>query len=193
MVDADDLMESMVADARRVSDEMGKIQGMNDTEKDAVAEIVGLGALKYFLLKVDPRKNMMFNPEESIDFNGNTGPFIQYAYARMRSVLRRAAEAGHTVGDYQQVEPNEREIALIQRLTDFPSVVSEAGRTYSPALVANYAYSLVKEYNQFYHDCPILREENPAVLSLRLALTDVTSRTVASAMSLLGIKVPERM
>ena len=193
VVDADDLMESMVADARRVSDEMGKIQGMNDTEKDAVAEIVGLGALKYFLLKVDPRKNMMFNPEESIDFNGNTGPFIQYAYARMRSVLRRAAEAGHTVGDYQQVEPNEREIALIQRLTDFPSVVSEAGRTYSPALVANYAYSLVKEYNQFYHDCPILREENPAVLSLRLALTDVTSRTVASAMSLLGIKVPERM
>lgn len=154
---------------------------------------MGLGALKYFLLKVDPRKNMMFNPEESIDFNGNTGPFIQYAYARMRSVLRRAAEAGHTVGDYQQVEPNEREIALIQRLTDFPSVVSEAGRTYSPALVANYAYSLVKEYNQFYHDCPILREENPAVLSLRLALTDVTSRTVASAMSLLGIKVPERM
>ncbi len=193
VVDADDLMESMVADARRVSDEMGKIQGMNDAEKDAVAEIVGLGALKYFLLKVDPRKNMMFNPEESIDFNGNTGPFIQYAYARMRSVLRRAAEAGHTVGDYQQVEPNEREIALIQRLTDFPSVVSEAGRTYSPALVANYAYSLVKEYNQFYHDCPILREENPAVLSLRLALTDVTSRTVASAMSLLGIKVPERM
>ncbi len=193
VVDADDLMESMVADARRLSDEMGKIQGMNDTEKDAVAEIVGLGALKYFLLKVDPRKNMMFNPEESIDFNGNTGPFIQYAYARMRSVLRRAAEAGHTVGDYQQVEPNEREIALIQRLTDFPSVVSEAGRTYSPALVANYAYSLVKEYNQFYHDCPILREENPAVLSLRLALTDVTSRTVASAMSLLGIKVPERM
>lgn len=193
VVDADDLMESMVSDARRVSDEMGKIQGMNDQEKDAVAEIVGLGALKYFLLKVDPRKNMMFNPEESIDFNGNTGPFIQYAYARMRSVLRRAAEAGHTIGDYATVTPNEREVALIQRLTDFPSVVSEAGRTYSPALIANYAYALVKEYNQFYHDCPILREEDPAVLSLRLELTDVTSRTVASAMGLLGIKVPERM
>lgn len=193
VVDADDLMESMVADARRVSDEMGKIQGMNDQEKDAVAEIVGLGALKYFLLKVDPRKNMMFNPEESIDFNGNTGPFIQYAYARMRSVLRRAAEAGHTIGDYAKVTPNEREVALIQRLTDFPSIVSEAGRTYSPALIANYAYALVKEYNQFYHDCPILREEDPAVLSLRLELTDVTSRTVAAAMGLLGIKVPERM
>ncbi len=193
VVDADDLMETMVADARRVSDEMGKIQGMNDREKDAVAEIVGLGALKYFLLKVDPRKNMMFNPEESIDFNGNTGPFIQYAYARMRSVLRRAAEAGHNVGDYSAVTPNERETALVQRLTDFPTVVADAGRTYSPALIANYAYSLVKEYNQFYHDCPILREEDPAVLSLRLALTDVTARTVASAMGLLGIKVPERM
>ncbi|MBO5267529.1 MAG: arginine--tRNA ligase [Muribaculaceae bacterium] len=193
VVDADDLMESMVRDARRVSDEMGKIQGMSDEEKDAVAEIVGLGALKYFLLKVDPRKNMMFNPEESIDFNGNTGPFIQYAYARMRSVLRRAAEAGHSIGDYSQVTPCEREIALIQRLTDFPSTVAEAGRSYSPALIANYAYDLVKEYNQFYHDCPILREEDAARLSLRLELTEVTARTVAAAMSLLGIRVPERM
>lgn len=193
VVDADDLMETMVADARRVSDEMGKIQGMTDEEKDAVAEIVGLGALKYFLLKVDPRKNMMFNPEESIDFNGNTGPFIQYAYARMRSVLRRAAEAGHAIGDYSGVTPCEREIALIQRLSDFPSVVAEAGRSYSPALIANYAYDLVKEYNQFYHDCPILRESDPAVLSLRLELTAVTARTVAAAMGLLGIRVPERM
>ncbi len=193
VVDADDLMESMVRDARRVSDEMGKIQGMNDAEKNAVAEIVGLGALKYFLLKVDPRKNMMFNPEESIDFNGNTGPFIQYAYARMRSVLRRAAEAGHTAGDYSQVTPGEREIALIQRLTDFPSTVAEAGRSYSPALIANHAYDLVKEYNQFYHDCPILREEDAAKLSLRLELTEVTARTVAAAMGLLGIRVPERM
>ena len=193
VVDADDLMESMVRDARRVSDEMGKIQGMSDEEKDAVAEIVGLGALKYFLLKVDPRKNMMFNPEESIDFNGNTGPFIQYAYARMRSVLRRAAEAGHSIGDYSQVTPCEREIALIQRLTDFPSTVAEAGRSYSPALIANYAYDLVKEYNQFYHDCPILREEDASRLSLRLELTEVTARTVAAAMSLLGIRVPERM
>ncbi|MDO4320498.1 MAG: arginine--tRNA ligase [Bacteroidales bacterium] len=193
VVDADDLMETMVRDARRVSDEMGKIQGLSDAEKDDVAEIVGLGALKYFLLKVDPRKNMMFDPAESIDFNGNTGPFIQYAYARMRSVIRRAAEAGHTVGDYTAVSPGEREIALIQRLADFPSTVADAGRSFSPALIANYAYDLVKEYNQFYHDCPILRESDPAVLSLRLELTEVTSRVVATAMGLLGIKVPERM
>ncbi len=193
VVDADDLMDTMVAEARRVSDEMGKIQGLDETEKDAVAETVGLGALKYFLLKVDPRKNMMFNPAESIDFNGNTGPFIQYAYARMRSVLRKAAEAGHTIGAYSGVTPGEREIALIQRLGDFPNVVGEAGRSYSPALIANYAYDLVKEYNQFYHDCPILRENDPATLSLRLELTAVTARTVAAAMGLLGIKVPERM
>ncbi len=193
VVDADDLMESMVADARRVSDEMGKIQGLSDAEKDEVAEIVGLGALKYFLLKVDPRKNMMFNPEESIDFNGNTGPFIQYAYARMRSVLRRAQEGGHTIGDYSQVVPEEREMALIRRLADFPETVAAAGRAYSPAQIANYAYELVKEYNQFYHDCPILRETDTNKLSLRLALTEVTSRIVASAMGLLGIRVPERM
>ncbi len=193
VVDADDLMESMVTEARRVSDEMGKIQGLSDEDKAAVAEIVGMGALKYFLLKVDPRKNMMFNPAESIDFNGNTGPFIQYAYARMRSVLRKAAEAGHGIGDYSGVEPCEREITLIQRLGDYPQVVAEAGRSYSPALIANYAYDLVKEYNQFYHDCPILRESDPAVLSLRLALTEVTARTVADAMGLLGIRVPERM
>ena len=193
VVDADDLMDTMVAEARRVSDEMGKIQGLDEAEKDAVAETVGLGALKYFLLKVDPRKNMMFNPAESIDFNGNTGPFIQYAYARMRSVLRKAAEAGYTIGAYSGVTPGEREIALIQRLGDFPNVVAEAGRSYSPALIANYAYDLVKEYNQFYHDCPILRENDPATLSLRLELTAVTARTVAAAMGLLGIRVPERM
>jgi len=193
VVDADDLMENMVADARRISDELGKNDGMTDAEKDEVAEIVGLGALKYFLLKVDPRKNMMFNPEESIDFNGNTGPFIQYAYARMRSVLRRAKEAGQNIGNYDAVAPSEHEITLIQRLTEFPSTVAEAGRSYSPALIANYAYELVKEYNQFYHDCPILREENEDIRSFRLELTAVTARTVRSAMALLGIKVPERM
>ncbi|MCM1033527.1 MAG: arginine--tRNA ligase [Odoribacter sp.] len=195
VVDADDLMADMVAEARRVSDEMGKIQGLDNDEKDRVAEIVGLGALKYFLLKVDPRKNMMFNPEESIDFNGNTGPFIQYAYARMKSVLRKAEAEGHTAGDtdYSTVEPCEREISLIQRLSDFPAIVAEAGRSYSPALVANYAYDLVKEYNQFYHDCPILRVDDPALLALRLCLTATTARTVSAAMSLLGIRVPERM
>ncbi len=193
VVDADDLMADMVAEARRVADSLGKAQDLDEDTKAQVAEIVGLGALKYFLLKVDPRKNMMFNPEESIDFNGNTGPFIQYAYARMRSVLRRATEAGVQPVDYSAVVPGEREVALIQRLADFPSVVAEAGRSYSPALIANYAYDLVKEYNQFYHDCPILRESDPAVLAQRLTLTAVTSRTVAAAMELLGIRVPERM
>lgn len=193
VVDADDLMAGMVDEARRVSDEMGKIQGLSDDEKAAVAEIVGMGALKYFLLKVDPRKNMLFNPAESIDFNGNTGPFIQYTYARIRSVLRRAAEAGMEMTDYSAVIPNDREVALVQRLADFPSVVAEAGRNFSPALIANYCYDLVKEYNQFYHDCSILRETDSAVRSLRLALSEATARVVAAATGLLGISVPERM
>ncbi len=193
VVEADDLMESMVADARKVSTELGKTDGLTDAEIDAIAEMVGLGALKYFLLKVDPRKNMTFNPEESIDFNGNTGPFIQYTYARIRSVLRRAAEAGMNIGDYSGVVPNEKEVALVQRLADFPSVVAEAGRNFSPALIANYVYDLVKQYNQFYHDCSILREEDAAVRSLRLALSEATARVVRTATGLLGISVPERM
>lgn len=193
VVDADDLMESMVADARKVSTELGKTDGLTDAEIDAIAEMVGLGALKYFLLKVDPRKNMTFNPEESIDFNGNTGPFIQYTYARIRSVLRRASEAGMNIGDYSAVVPNEKEIALVQRLADFPSVVAESGRNFSPALIANYVYELVKEYNQFYHDCNILRETDEAVRSLRLTLSEATARVVRTATSLLGISVPERM
>ena len=193
VVDADDLMDTMVRDARTISDNMGKIQGLSEDEKNQVAEIVGLGALKYFLLKVDPRKNMMFNPEESINFDGNTGPFIQYAYARMRSVLRRAEEAGATIGDYSQVVPSEIETNLIQFLADFPATVADAGKKFAPSVIANYAYDLVKLYNSFYHDCPILREADPALLSLRLELTAVTARTVAAAMSLLGIRVPERM
>lgn len=193
VVDADDLMESMVSDARRVSEELGKTDGLTDAEINGIAEMVGLGALKYFLLKVDPRKNMTFNPAESIDFNGNTGPFIQYTYARIRSVLRRAAEAGMEMMDYSAVIPNDREVALVQRLADFPSVVAEAGRNFSPALIANYCYDLVKEYNQFYHDCSILRETDAAVRSLRLALSEATARVVAAATGLLGISVPERM
>ena len=193
VVDADDLMEEMVTSACEVSKELGKLDGCSAEEADAISEIVGLGALKYFLLKVDPRKNMTFNPKESIDFNGNTGPFIQYTYARIRSVLRKAAEAGYAMSDYSTVEPNEKEISLIQRLADFPSVVAEAGKTYSPALIANYVYDLVKEYNQFYHDYSIMREENEAVCSLRLCLSDCTSRVISTGMSLLGIKVPERM
>ena len=193
VVDADDLMEEMVANAREVSAQLGKTDGLTPAEIDEISETVGLGALKYFLLKVDPRKNMMFNPAESIDFNGNTGPFIQYTYARIRSVLRKAAELGYEIGDYAAVTPNDKEIALIQTLSDFPPTVEEAGRSYSPALIANYAYELVKQYNQFYHDYSILKEENPAVRSLRLALCKSVARTVKQAMGLLGINVPERM
>jgi len=193
VVDADDLMDDMAATAREVSTTMGKLADLPADEFDKITEIVGLGALKYFLLKVDPRKNMTFNPKESIDFNGNTGPFIQYTYARIRSVLRKAAEQKFAIVDYMNVTPNEKEIALIQRLADFPQVVAEAGRSYSPALIANYAYDLVKEYNQFYHDCSILHEADEAVRSLRLVLSEVTSRTVRTAMGLLGITVPERM
>ncbi len=193
VVDADDLMDEMVSTAREVSRELGKLDGLSQQEIDEISETVGLGALKYFLLKVDPRKNMMFNPKESIDFNGNTGPFIQYTYARMRSVLRNAAEKGMATSEYTAVQPCDREITLIQTLADFPSTVAEAGRTFSPALIANYAYELVKQYNQFYHDCPVLREEDTAKRSLRLALTEVCARTVSTAMALLGIRVPERM
>ena len=193
VVDADDLMEEMVSGAREVSRDLGKLDGLTDAEIDKISEIVGLGALKYFLLKVDPRKNMLFNPKESIDFNGNTGPFIQYTYARIRSVLRKAAEQGLAATGYAGVQPNEKEIALIQTLADFPDTVQEAGRTYSPAIIANYVYELVKQYNQFYHDYSILREEDPAVRSLRLALCDATARIVATGMGLLGIRVPERM
>ena len=193
VVDADDLMEEMVSGAREVSRDLGKLDGLTDAEIDEISEIVGLGALKYFLLKVDPRKNMLFNPKESIDFNGNTGPFIQYTYARIRSVLRKAAEQGLAATGYAGVQPNEKEIALIQTLADFPDTVQEAGRTYSPAIIANYVYELVKQYNQFYHDYSILREEDPAVRSLRLALCDATARGVATGMGLLGIRVPERM
>ncbi len=193
VVDADDLMEEMVSGAREVSRDLGKLDGLTDAEIDEISEIVGLGALKYFLLKVDPRKNMLFNPKESIDFNGNTGPFIQYTYARIRSVLRKAAEQGLAATGYAGVQPNEKEIALIQTLADFPDTVQEAGRTYSPAIIANYVYELVKQYNQFYHDYSILREEDPAVRSLRLALCDATARVVATGMGLLGIRVPERM
>ncbi len=193
VVDADDLMDEMVSTARQVSGELGKLDDCSPAEAEEIAETVGLGALKYFLLKVDPRKNMTFNPKESIDFNGNTGPFIQYTYARIRSVLRKAAEMGYEIEKYAGVVPAEKEIALIQALADFPSVVAEAGRNYSPALIANYAYDLVKLYNQFYHDFSILKEEDTGRRSLRLALSDQTAKTVKTAMSLLGINVPERM
>ncbi len=192
VVDADDLMDEMIQGAREVSAERGK-GDFTPEEADEIARIVGMGALKHFLLKDDPRKNMTFNPKESIDFNGNTGPFIQYTYARIRSVLRKAAEAGYTATGYDMVEPNEKEISLIQHLADFPATVAEAGRIYSPALIANYVYDLVKEYNQFYHDYTILNEPDAAVRALRLALSQCVAGVVRSGMSLLGIEVPERM
>lgn len=193
VVDADDLMAEMVDTARQTGEEMGKIQGLSDSEKDEVYETVGLGALKYFLLKVDPKKGMMFNPKESIDFNGNTGPFIQYTHARIRSLLRKAEEQGMDANNYIDAIPNEREVALIQRLAEYPAVVEEAGCTYSPSTIANYAYALTKEYNQFYHDCAVLGESDASIRALRLTLSRVTADVIASALSLLGIRAPQRM
>lgn len=189
VVDADDLIDTMVASAAEMGAE--RFAEMPAGESAEIARIVGLGALKYFLLKVDPRKNMLFNPKESIDFNGNTGPFIQYTYARIRSVLRKAE--GFDPAATPQCEPNAKESVLIRKVADFPSVVTEAGRNYSPAVVANYAYDLAKEYNQFYHDYSILREEDPARRELRLLLSYTVARTLKGAMSLLGIEMPERM
>ena len=194
VVDADDLMDEMVNTAKETSMQLGKLDNCTQEEADKIASIIGLGALKYFILKVDPRKNMTFNPKESIDFNGNTGPFIQYTYARIQSVLRKAAEAGISEAyNADAVVLSEKEVSLIQRLTDFPSLVGEAGRTYSPALIANYAYDLVKEYNQFYHDFSILREENADVRAFRLNLSRTVGDIIKRAMWLLGIEVPERM
>lgn len=189
VVDADDLIETMVNGAAEMAAD--RLSQMPAEEAADVARIVGLGALKYFLLKVDPRKNMLFNPKESIDFNGNTGPFIQYTYARIRSVLRKAAEAGY--GEGEMALPNPKESTLIRKVDDFRNVVAEAGRSYSPAVIANYCYDLAKEYNQFYHDFSILREEDATKRNLRIRLSEVVARTLRSGLSLLGIEVPERM
>ncbi len=195
VVDADDLMDEMEATARETSAELGKLDGCTPEESREISRIVGLGALKYFILKVDPRKNMTFNPKESIDFNGNTGPFIQYTYARIQSVMRKAVEAGidYSSIDMNAVIPVDKEIGLIQKLAAYPAAVSEAGRSYSPALIANYVYDLVKEYNQFYHDYSILREENASVRAFRLMLSANVAKVISSGMGLLGIEVPERM
>jgi arginyl-tRNA synthetase len=192
VVDADDLMDEMIATAKETSAELGKLDGCSEEEANNISRIIGLGALKYFILKVDPRKNMTFNPKESIDFNGNTGPFLQYTYARIQSLLRKVAEAG-LKETYGAVSPQEKEITLIQRLADFPSVVAEAGKNYSPALIANYVYELVKEYNQFYHDCPIMKESDEDVRAFRIALSRTVGNIVARATGLLGMEVPERM
>ena len=195
VVDADDLMAEMINTAKETSGELGKLDGLTKEEADNIARIVGLGALKYFILKVDARKNMTFNPKESIDFNGNTGPFIQYTYARIQSVLRKAKEAGITVPAQLPagIELSEKEEGLIQMVADFAAVVKQAGEDYSPSLIANYTYDLVKEYNQFYHDFSILREENEAVKIFRLALSENVAKVVRLGMGLLGIEVPDRM
>jgi arginyl-tRNA synthetase len=195
VVDADDLMDEMVATARETSERLGKLDGRSDEEAARIAEIVGLGALKYFILKVDPRKNMTFNPGESIDFNGNTGPFVQYAYARIRSVMRKAEALGVVIPVEidTSLPVGDRDISLIQNLELFAAVVREAGETCSPALIANYAYDLAKEYNHFYHDFPILKETDNDLKMLRLALSETTGRIIRTAFSLLGIDVPERM
>lgn len=196
VVDADDLMDEMTQTALTIAHEQGKASDMSPEEAQEVARRVGLGSLKYFILKVDPRKNMVFNPEESIDFNGNTGSFIQYTYARICSVIRRAEEKG--LGAIPEALPTDlalsaKEISLISKITDYPEVVQEAGRTFSPAVIASYVYDLVKEYNQFYHDHSMLHEPDASLRSFRLALSSVVARTVASAFDLLGIEMSDRM
>ncbi len=195
VVDADDLIAQMISDARKTSDEMGKFKDMTEEEKQEVARIVGLGALKYFILKVDARKNMLFNPAESIDFNGNTGPFIQYTYARIRSIMRKAEAEGITLP--QQLAPdaplNDKEIEIIQKLREFEAAVTEAGQNYNPSGIANYCYELTKLFNQFYHDYSILSADTPETKITRLVLTKNVAKVIKNGMALLGIEVPERM
>ena len=195
MVDADDLIDEMIIKARKVGEELGKFNEMTEEEKQNTAKMVALGALKYFILKVDPRKNMLFNPEESIDFNGNTGPFIQYAHARIKSILRKAEAENINVS--QEVKTytaiNEKEKDLIQKLNEYPSVVQQAAKDFSPSSIANYCYELTKQFNQFYHDFKILKEENQDVKLMRLCLSACTAKVLKSGMNLLGIDVPEKM
>ena len=195
VVDADDLIEEMISTARETSQELGKLDGITEEEAVNIARMVGLGALKYFILKVDPKKSMTFNPKESIDFNGNTGPFIQYTHARIKSVLRKADEQGisHKSLTGKNIPLSEKENYLVQTLTEFPAVVRQAGDEFSPALIANYIYELVKEYNQFYHDFSILREENEHLKVFRLVLSETIAHVIKTGMGLLGIEVPERM
>ena len=195
VVDADDLMEAMITDARKTSDELGKFNDMTEEEKQEIARMVGLGALKYFILKVDARKNMLFNPEESIDFNGNTGPFIQYTYARIRSIMRKAVAEGIVIPAELGADAplNEKETDLIQKLNDFGAAVAQAGIDYSPSGIANYCYELTKQFNQFYHDYSILNADSEAEKTVRLVLAANVAKVIKNGMELLGIEVPERM
>ena len=195
VVDADDLIQTMVSDARQMSDELGKFDDMTEDEKQEIARIVGMGALKYFILKVDARKNMLFNPEESIDFNGNTGPFIQYTYARIRSIIRKAVSQNLTLSlpDSSAVTLNEKEISLIQKIGEYGAAVAQAGKDYSPSGIANYCYELTKAFNQFYHDYSILGADTDEQKQLRLVIAANVAKTIKNGMALLGIEVPERM
>ena len=195
VVDADDLLQKMYEEARATSDESGKLADMSEEDKTRLYHMIGLGALKYFIIKVDPKKTMLFNPKESIDFNGNTGPFIQYTHARIRSILRKAAEKGieYSASPLPKVELSAKEIRLIKLLNTFPAKIAEGAQAYSPAVIANYAYDLAKEFNQYYHDTPILKEENVDVLKMRLVLIDTLSAVLRKAMGILGIELPERM
>ena len=195
VVDADDLLQKMYEEARATSDESGKLADMSEEDKAKLYHMIGLGALKYFIIKVDPKKTMLFNPKESIDFNGNTGPFIQYTHARIRSILRKAAEKGieYSASPLPKVELSAKEIRLIKLLNTFPAKIAEGAQAYSPAVIANYAYDLAKEFNQYYHDTPILKEENEDVLKMRLVLIDTLSAVLRKAMGILGIELPERM
>ena len=193
VVDADDLIADMIGTAREMSDELGKLDGCSEEEAAAICEMVGLGALKYFILKVDPKKTMLFDPRESIDFNGNTGPFIQYTHARIRSILRKAEEAGIDASTYTNATLLPEEVELVKALAEYPAVVRIAGEQFAPSVIAAYAYDLAKQFNGYYHDHSILKEENEAVRSLRLKLAAEVARVIRSAMSLLGINVPERM
>ncbi|MBO5832353.1 MAG: arginine--tRNA ligase [Alistipes sp.] len=193
VVDADDLIADMVGTAREMSQELGKLDGVSEQEAAAISEMVGLGALKYFILKVDPKKTMLFDPRESIDFNGNTGPFIQYTHARIRSILRKAEESGITTEGYAQAELLPEEIELIKALSEYPATVRTAGQQFAPSVIAAYAYDLAKQFNGYYHDHSILKEERTEVRALRLMLASEVARVIRSAMALLGINVPERM
>ncbi len=193
VVDADDLIAAMIGTAREMSDELGKLDGASEEEAAAISEMVGLGALKYFILKVDPKKTMLFDPRESIDFNGNTGPFIQYTHARIRSIMRKAEETGIQTDSFTQAQLLQDEIELIKALTEYPATVRTAGEQFAPSVIAAYAYDLAKQFNGYYHDHSILKEENEATRALRLKLAAVVAHTLKSAMALLGINVPERM
>ncbi len=193
VVDADDLIEKMYQEAKETSEESGKLAEMPEEEKERLYRIIGLGALKYFILKVDPKKKMLFNPKESIDFNGNTGPFIQYTHARIQSILRKAAEAGRKAAVAQDAELSPKEIRIVQLLSSYPQKVAEAAAAYSPALIANYCYELAKEFNQYYHDTSILREPDGKLLEMRLELISDTAAVLRAGMGILGIELPDRM